>query len=131
MALSRLPTITRFPSTRGVASTHPFVLNFLDSIKDETFILNSVNGLREANNKIYVLGEDIADSKGGVFTATKGLSTKFRNQRVFNSPLAEASIIGVATGMALAGLRPVVEIQFGDYIWPAFMQIKDELITFR
>jgi 2-oxoisovalerate dehydrogenase E1 component len=85
----------------------------------------------ELNKKIYIFGQDIADKKGGVFTATKGLSTKFGNDRVFNSPLAEASIIGVATGMALTGLKPVVEIQFGDYIWPGFMQIKDELSTIR
>jgi 2-oxoisovalerate dehydrogenase E1 component len=85
----------------------------------------------ERNEKIYIFGQDISDSKGGVFTATKGLSTKFGTERVFNSPLAEASIVGVAIGMALTGLKPVIEIQFGDYIWPAFMQIRDELISYR
>jgi 2-oxoisovalerate dehydrogenase E1 component len=98
-------------------------------------MVDAINhGLHEEmkrNKDMYIFGEDIADKKGGVFTSTKGLSTKFGEDRVFNSPLAEASILGVANGMALAGLKPVVEIQFGDYIWPAFMQMKNETATMR
>lgn len=85
----------------------------------------------ERNEKIYLFGEDVADKKGGVFTATKGLSTLFGKERVFNSHLAEASIAGAAIGMALSGLKPCVEIQFGDYIWPAFMQFRDEMVMYR
>jgi len=85
----------------------------------------------ERNNKIYLFGEDVEDNKGGVFTATRGLSTKFGKERVFNTQLAEASIVGSAIGMAISGLKPCVEIQFGDYIWPAFMQIRDELVMYR
>jgi 2-oxoisovalerate dehydrogenase E1 component len=85
----------------------------------------------ENNSEMMIFGEDIEDAKGGVFTATKGLSTRFTKKRVFNSPLAEASIMGVAIGMSLTGMKPVVEIQFGDYIWPAFMQMKNELASMR
>jgi len=85
----------------------------------------------EKNTDMVIYGEDIADGKGGVFTATKGLSTKFGRRRVFNSPLAEASIVGTAIGLALTGLKPVVEIQFADYIFPAMMQIRDELVMYR
>ena len=102
---------------------------------EKIVMVDSINhGLHEEmkrNKDMYIFGEDIADMKGGVFTATKGLSTNFGDDRVFNSPLAEASILGVANGMALAGLKPVVEIQFGDYIWPAFMQMKNETAPMR
>jgi len=83
------------------------------------------------NPKMVAFGEDIADGKGGVFTATKGLLTKYGRERTFNTHLAEASIVGAAIGMALKGWIPVTEIQFGDYIWPAFMQIRNELAMIR
>jgi 2-oxoisovalerate dehydrogenase E1 component len=83
------------------------------------------------DERVIMFGQDIADGKGGVFTVTKGLSTKFGENRVFNAPLAESSIVGVAIGLALRGYKPVVEIQFGDYIWTACMQIRNELATLR
>lgn len=94
-------------------------------------ITHALHEEMEKNPDMVIYGEDIADGKGGVFTATKGLSTKFGSKRVFNSPLAEASIVGTAIGLSLTGLRPVVEIQFADYIFPAMMQIRDELVMYR
>jgi len=105
------------------------------TISDKIVLVDAINhALHEEmnlNDKMIIYGQDIADPKGGVFTATKGLSEKFGNNRVFNSPLAESSIVGTAIGMSVAGYKPVVEIQFGDYIWTAMMQIRNELATMR
>ncbi len=84
-----------------------------------------------SNPNMLIYGQDVADKKGGVFAVTRGLSSQFGNDRVFNSPLAESSIIGTAIGLSVIGYRPVVEIQFGDYIWTSMMQIRNELSTIR
>ena len=107
----------------------------LNQIADKIVIIDAINHAlaeeMQTNDKMVIFGQDIADPKGGVFTATKGLTDKFGRDRVFNSPLAESSIIGTAVGMAVTGWKPVVEIQFGDYIWYGMMQIRNEVATMR
>jgi 2-oxoisovalerate dehydrogenase E1 component len=135
------------------ADNHPFPRNYdvMEHVFSKTFpateeseprfesgqnisMVQAINsGLKEEmerNSKIYMWGEDIADPKGGVFGVTRGLGEAFPG-RVVNSALAEASIVGIAGGMATGGYKPIVEIQFGDYIWPGFMQMRDEIATIR
>jgi len=98
---------------------------------EETFIVDALNHALDEemarNDEMVIFGQDVAHGKGGVFTVTSGLTAKYGADRVFNAPLAEASIAGVAVGMATLGMKPVAEIQFGDYIWTAMMQLRNEL----
>ena len=99
-------------------------MNIIEAVR------NALQTQMRADARVVVLGEDVGKF-GGVFRATSGLYDEFGGDRVIDTPLAESGIIGTAIGMALYGLRPVPEIQFGDFIYPAFDQIVNELAKFR
>ena len=119
-----------FVQSNNTAASEPIAVT-----GDNIVLVDAINHALDEelaqNDRMVIYGQDVAGGKGGVFTTTRGLTDKYGEKRVFNSPLAESSIIGTAVGMASLGYKPVVEIQFGDYIWYGMMQIRNEVATMR
>jgi 2-oxoisovalerate dehydrogenase E1 component len=120
---------------RETATSHVFKEHTFEEIKEEKTFAVMMDGihaaLRESMEKdpsILVFGEDVARDKGGVFGITRHFTKDF-GSRCFNTPLAEATIVGVAVGLSFHGYKPVIEIQFSDYAWPAMSQIVCELAS--
>lgn len=132
-----MPDPTPDSAARHILSETPpdLVYEATEPSGDLVVVVDAINhALREEmtrSDKVIVYGEDVAGGKGGVFTATRDLTATFGEARCFNSPLAEHSIIGTAVAFASYGYKPVVEIQFADYIWPAMQSLRNQVGPFR